>query len=107
VQELGLLSCCEPSSQPRNDVKIPCHPHRSPSVSLLHVTSDLAGLILIICIIIIPTILFPFVPITTILRALVKVCTIVLAYMNFFNLYSQRTLCTCCNTSPSPKPLTS
>jgi hypothetical protein len=35
MQELGLLSCCEPSSQPRNDAKIPCHPHRSPSVSLL------------------------------------------------------------------------
>jgi hypothetical protein len=94
-QELGLLSCCEPSSQPRNDAKIPCHPHRSPSVSLL--ASDLAGLVLIINIIIISTILFPLVPIIATLGALVKVCiistkqyTTILACINFLNLYSQR-----------------
>jgi hypothetical protein len=93
--ELGLLSCCEPSSQPRNDAKIPCHPHRSPSVSLLLLASDLAGLVLVISIIIISTILFPLVLIIATLGALVKVCiisteqyTIVLACMDFFNLYS-------------------
>jgi hypothetical protein len=79
----------EPSSQPRNDAKIPCCPHRSPSVSLL-LTSDLAGLVLIVNIIIISAILFPLVPITASLGALVKVCIIsmeqhtnVLACMDF------------------------
>jgi hypothetical protein len=98
MHELGFLSCCEPSSQPRNDAKIPCHPHRSPSVSLLLYASDLAGLVLVISIIIISTILFPIVPIIATLGALVKVCmismeqyTTVLACMDFFNLYSQRT----------------
>jgi hypothetical protein len=96
-QELGLLSCCELSSQPRNDAKIPCHPHRSPSVSLL-LAFDLAGLVLVITIIIISTILFPLVPIIATHGALVRVCIIsteqhrtVLACMDFFNLYSQRT----------------
>jgi hypothetical protein len=95
---LGLLSCCEPSSQPRNDAKIPCHPHRSPSVSLLLLASDLARLVLVISIIIISTIIFPLVPIIATRGALVKVCIIsmekyitVLACMDFFNLYSQRT----------------
>jgi hypothetical protein len=94
TQELGLLSCCEPSSQPRNDAKIPCHPHRSPFVSLLLLSSDLAGLVLVTNIIIISTILFPLVPIIATLGALVKACiistkqyTIVLACMDFFNLY--------------------
>jgi hypothetical protein len=91
MEELGLLSCCEPSSQPRNDAKIPCHPHRIPSISLLLLASDLAGLILFIIIIIIYTILFPLVPIIASLGALVKVCiismeqyTTVLACMDFF-----------------------
>jgi hypothetical protein len=98
MQQLGLLSCCKPSSQLRNDAKIPCHPHRSPSVSLLLLASDLAGLVLIISIIIISTILFPIVLIIATPGALVKVCiisteryTTVLACMDFFNLYSQRT----------------
>jgi hypothetical protein len=98
MQELGLLSCCEPSSQPRNDAKIPCHPHRSPSISLLLLASDLAGLVLVISIIIISTILFPLVPIIATLGALVKVriisteqYTTVFACMDFFNLYSQKT----------------
>jgi hypothetical protein len=73
TQELGLLSCCEPSSQPRNDAKIPCHPHRSPSVSVLLLAFDLAGFVLIIRIIIVSTILFPLVPIIATLGALVKV----------------------------------
>jgi hypothetical protein len=53
---------------------------------------------LISTIIIISTILFPLVPIITTLGALVKLCiisteqyTTVLACMDFFNLYSQRT----------------
>jgi hypothetical protein len=99
MQELGLLLCCEPSFQPKNDAKMPCHPHRSPSVSLLLLASDLTGLILVISIIIISTILFPLVPIIATLGALVKVYiisteqyTIVLAFMNFFNLYSKRTI---------------
>jgi hypothetical protein len=46
MQELGLLSYVEPSCQPRNDAKIPCHPHKSPSVSLLLLASDLAELVL-------------------------------------------------------------
>jgi hypothetical protein len=75
AQELGLLSCWEPSSQPRNDAKIPCHPHRIPFVSLL-LASNLAGLVLVISIIIIPTILFPLVPIIATLGALVKVSII-------------------------------
>jgi hypothetical protein len=86
-----------PSSQPSNGAKIPCHPHRSPSVSLL-LASDLAGLVLIISIIIISTILFPLVPIIATLGALVKVriisteqYTTLLVYMDFFNLYSQGT----------------
>jgi hypothetical protein len=90
TQELGLLSCCEPSSQLRNDANITCHPHRSPSVSLLLLAFDLAGLILVINIIIISTILSPLVPIIATLRALVKVCIIsteqytsVLACMDF------------------------
>jgi hypothetical protein len=90
TQEWGLLSCCEPSFQPRNDAKIPCHPHRSPSVSLLLLASDLAGLALVISIIIISTIIFPLVPIIATLGALVKVYiistkqyTIVLACMDF------------------------
>jgi hypothetical protein len=37
--------------------KIPCHPHRSPSVSFLLLASDLAGLVLDISVIIISTIL--------------------------------------------------
>jgi hypothetical protein len=80
-----------------NDAKIPCHPHRSPFVRLL-LASDLAGLVLVIDIIIISTIIFPLVPIIATLGAHVKVCiisteqyTIVLACMDFFNLYSQRT----------------
>jgi hypothetical protein len=98
TQELGLLSCCEPSSQPRNGAKIPCHPHRSPSVSLFLLASDLTGLVLVISIIIISTILFPLVSIIATLGALVKVYiisteqyTTVLACMDFFNLYSKRT----------------
>jgi hypothetical protein len=90
TQELGLFSCCEPSSQPRNDAKIPCHPDRSPSVSLL-LASDLVGLVLVISIIIISTILFPLVTIIATLGALVKVCiisteqyTTVIACMDFF-----------------------
>jgi hypothetical protein len=75
MQELGLLSCYEPSSQPRNDAKIPCHPHRSPSVSLL-LASNLAGLVLVISIIIICTIFIPLVLIIATLSALVKVCII-------------------------------
>jgi hypothetical protein len=96
MQELGLLSCCEPSSQLRNDAKIPCHPHRSPYVSLLLLASDLAGLVLVISIIIISTMLFPLVPIIATHGAVVKVCiisteqyTIVLACMDFFNFYSR------------------
>jgi hypothetical protein len=50
MQELDLLSCCEPPSQSRNEAKIPCHPHRSPSVNLLLLASDLAGLVLVISI---------------------------------------------------------
>jgi hypothetical protein len=76
MQELGLLSCCEPSSQPRNDAKILCHPHRSPSISLLLLASDLAGLVLVISIIIISTIILPLVPIIATFGALVKVCII-------------------------------
>jgi hypothetical protein len=76
MQELGLLSYCEPSFQPRNGAKIPCHPHRSPFVSLLLLAFDLAGLVLIISIIIITTIFFPLVPIIATLGALVKVCII-------------------------------
>jgi hypothetical protein len=98
MQEFGLLLCCEPYSQLRNDAKITCHPQRSPSVSLLLLSSDLTGLVLVINIIIISTILFPLVLIIATLGALVKVCissteqyTIVLACMDFFNLYSQRT----------------
>jgi hypothetical protein len=73
-QELGLLSCCESSSQPRNNAKIPCHPHRSPYVSLLLLlASDLAGLVLVISIIIISTILFPLVLTIATLGELVKV----------------------------------
>jgi hypothetical protein len=90
MQELGFLSCCEPSFQSRNDAKIPCHPHSSPFVSLLLLASDLARLVLIISIIIISTIPFPLVPIIATLGALVKVCiisteqyTIVLACMHF------------------------
>jgi hypothetical protein len=89
MQEFGLLSCCEPSSQPRNDAKIPCHPHRSPFVGLL-LASDLAGLVLVISIIIISTIIFPLVPIIATLGELIKVCiisteqyTTVLACMDF------------------------
>jgi hypothetical protein len=96
TQELGLLLCCEPSSQLRNDAKLPCHPHWSPSISLLLLPSGLTGLVLAISIIITSTILFPLVPIIATLGALVKVCiifteqcTIVLACMDFFNLYSQ------------------
>jgi hypothetical protein len=74
MQEFGLLSCCKPSFQPKNDAKIPCHPHMSPSVSLLLLASDLVGLVLVISIIIISTILFPLVPIIATLGALVKVC---------------------------------
>jgi hypothetical protein len=69
MKELGFLSCCEPSSQPRNSAKLPCHPHKSPSVSLL--TSDIAGLVVVISIIIISTILFPLVSIIATLAALV------------------------------------
>jgi hypothetical protein len=72
------------------------HRQQSPSVSFL-LASDLAGLVLVISIIIISTILFPLVPIIATLGALVKVCiisteqyTTVLACMDFFNLYSQR-----------------
>jgi hypothetical protein len=98
TQELGLLSYCEASSQPRNDAKKPCHTHRSLSVSLLLLASDLHGLVLIKRIVIISTILFPLVPIAATLGALVNVCiismekyTTVLACMDFFSLYSQRT----------------
>jgi hypothetical protein len=71
TQELGLLSCCESSFQLRNDAKIPSHPHKSPSVSLLLLASDLTGLVLVISIIIISTILFPLVLIIATLGALV------------------------------------
>jgi hypothetical protein len=76
TEELGLLSCCEPSSQLRNDVKIPCHPYRSPFVSLHLLASNLTELVLVISIIIISTIFFPLVPILATLGALVKVCII-------------------------------
>jgi hypothetical protein len=96
TQELGLLSCCEPSSQPRNDAKNTMPPSQEPIVSLLLLASDLTGLVFVINIIIISTILFPLVPIIATLGALVKVCiisteqyTTVLACMYFFNLYSR------------------
>jgi hypothetical protein len=97
MQELGLLSCCEPSSQRRNDAKIPCYPHRSSSVSLLLLAFDLAGLVLVINIINISTILFPLVPIIATLGALSRSAYLHGTIHNysclhgFVNLYSQRT----------------
>jgi hypothetical protein len=52
MQELGLLSCCEPSSQLRNDAKIPCviePPKLIPYYCLNHSTWPLSNNIEVTC----------------------------------------------------------